>query len=83
MIGGGAVDAGILILRVVAGITMAEDGYQKFFSGGRIAGTAGWFDSIGMRPGRVHAFAAATIEPGAGVLGFLIAAVGGVLTGTA
>src|SRR5262249_12530111 len=29
---------------------------------------AGWFDSIGMRPGRLHALAAATTEAGAGIL---------------
>lgn len=63
-----AVDAGILLLRVVAGLTMAAHGYQKFFSGGRIEGTGRWFDSIGMRPGRLHAFAAAGTEIGAGLL---------------
>ena len=62
------VDAGLLILRVVAGLTLAAHGYQKFFSGGRIAGTGRWFDSMGMRPGRVHALAAATTEVGAGLL---------------
>lgn len=62
------IDLGLLLLRVVAGLTMAAHGYQKFFSGGRIAGTAGWFDSIGMRPGRLHALAAATTEVGSGLL---------------
>jgi putative oxidoreductase len=57
-----------LILRVIIGITMAAHGYNKFFSGGRIPGTGRWFDSIGMRPGRVHAALAATTEVGAGVL---------------
>lgn len=63
-----SVDTGLLLLRVVAGFTMAAHGYQKFFSGGRIAGTAAWFDSMGMRPGRLHALAAATTEIGSGVL---------------
>lgn len=63
-----SVDVGLLLLRVVAGLTMAAHGYQKFFSGGRIAGTARWFDSMGMRPGRVHALAAATTEVGSGLL---------------
>jgi putative oxidoreductase len=58
----------LVILRVVAGLTLAAHGYQKFFSGGRIAGTGRWFDSIGMRPGRVHALAAAVTEVGAGLL---------------
>ena len=49
-------------------------GYQKFFRGGRLAGTAGWFESIGMRPGRLHALVAASTEIGVGLLliaGFL------------
>lgn len=62
------VDVGLAILRVVAGLTLAAHGYQKFFSGGRIAGTGRWFDSMGMRPGRLHAVAAATTEIGAGLL---------------
>lgn len=66
--GSTAVDAGLLIVRVAAGLTMAAHGYQKFFSGGRIAGTGRWFDSIGMQPGRLHALAAATTEMGAGIL---------------
>lgn len=63
-----AVDAGLAILRVAAGLTLAAHGYQKFFSGGRLAGTGRWFDSLGMRPGRLHALAAATTEVGAGLL---------------
>jgi putative oxidoreductase len=62
------VDVGLLVLRVAAGLTLAAHGYQKFFAGGRIAGTARWFDSLGMRPGRLHALAAATTEIGAGLL---------------
>ncbi|MCG5434157.1 DoxX family protein [Mycobacterium sp. MYCO198283] len=62
-----AADAGLLILRVVLGLTMAAHGYNKFFGGGRIPGTAGWFDSIGMRPGIFHARVAATTELAAGV----------------
>ncbi len=59
---------GILILRVVVGLTMAAHGYAKYFSGGRIAGTARWFDSMGMRPGKVHANLAASTEIGSGLL---------------
>lgn len=65
---GDGVDTGLLLLRVAIGLVMASHGYQKFFTGGRIAGTARWFDGIGMRPGRLHALAAATTEIGAGVL---------------
>jgi putative oxidoreductase len=57
----------LLLLRVVVGVTLAAHGYNKFFGGGRIAGTARWFDSIGMRPGRVHAVVAALGEIAAGL----------------
>ncbi|GAB2964645.1 DoxX family protein [Amycolatopsis acidiphila] len=66
--GSAAADTGLLLIRVVGGLTMAAHGYQKFFSGGRIAGTGRWFDSMGMRPGRLHALAAASTELGAGIL---------------
>ena len=59
----------LLVTRVAAGVTLALHGYQKFFLGGRIKGTAGWFESLGMRPGIVHAYTAATTEIVSG-LGF-------------
>ena len=62
-----AYDVGLLILRVVLGLTMAAHGYNKFFGGGRIPGTAGWFESIGMKPGTFHARVAATTEISAGL----------------
>jgi putative oxidoreductase len=66
---------GALLIRVVVGITLALHGYFKFFKGGKIAGTARWFDSIGMKPnGKIHAYMAACTELGAGILfalGFL------------
>jgi putative oxidoreductase len=63
----GAYDVGLLILRVVLGLTMATHGYNKFFGGGRIAGTAGWFESIGIKPGTLHARVAASTEMAAGL----------------
>src|SRR3984957_10378431 len=60
-------DVGLLILRLVLGLTMAAHGYNKFFGGGRIPGTARWFESIGMKPGKVHATVAATTEISAGL----------------
>lgn len=63
-----AVSLGLLVLRVCAGVAMAAHGYQKFFKGGKIAGTAGWFDSMGMRPGKLNAYLAAATEVGAGAL---------------
>jgi len=59
----------LLVVRLVAGITLALHGYQKFFMGGRIQGTAGWFESLGMKPGRMHALLAACTEISCG-LGF-------------
>lgn len=60
-------DVGVLALRLCLGLTMAAHGFNKFFAGGRIPGTARWFDGIGMRPGRVHAVVAATSEVTAGL----------------
>jgi putative oxidoreductase len=62
-----AYDVGVLILRVVLGLTMAAHGYNKFFGKGGLAGTAGWFDSMGMKPGMFHARVAATTEMSAGI----------------
>ena len=64
-----AYSVGLLILRVVLGVTMAAHGYNKFFGGGRIKGTAGWFESLGMKPGKLHAYLAACTELACG-LGF-------------
>ena len=59
----------VLFLRVVVGLTFAAHGYFKFFKGGKIAGTARWFDSMGMKPnGTIHAYVSAVTELGAGVL---------------
>jgi len=62
-------DTVMLLARVIVGVTIFLHGYNKAFRGGRIAGTANWFEGLGMRPnGRIHAYAAATTELGAGVL---------------
>lgn len=58
----------LLILRVVVGLTLAAHGWNKFTGGGKIPGTGRWFDSIGMRPGRLNAYLAASTELGAGLL---------------
>jgi putative oxidoreductase len=56
------------IFRVAVGLIFAAHGYAKMFRGGKIEGTAGWFDSIGMKPGRVHALLASLTEMGSGLL---------------
>jgi putative oxidoreductase len=54
-------------VRLSVGLTMAAHGYGKIFRGGGLPGTARWFDSIGMRPGRLHAPLAALTEIGGGI----------------
>ena len=68
------VDVALMIFRVALGLTLAAHGYNKFFKGGKIEGTGQWFDSMGMRPGKAHAYLAASGEIGSGVFlaaGFL------------
>ena len=62
------VDLAGLLLRLILGGTIAAHGWNHAFGGGKLAGTAGWFDSIGIRPGRVHALLATLTELGAGLL---------------
>jgi putative oxidoreductase len=50
---------GLLLLRAVVGPVFAFHGFAKIFRGGRLEGTGRWFDSMGMRPGHLHARAAA------------------------
>lgn len=64
-------DAGLLLARVVFGTLMAAHGAQKlfgWFGGYGIAGTGGFFESLGFRPGRFFAAAAGTAEFVGGVL---------------
>jgi putative oxidoreductase len=48
-------DTATLVIRVVVGLTMAAHGYNHLFGGGGLAGTTRWFDSMGLRPAKVHA----------------------------
>jgi len=69
-----SVNLAALVLRLVVGGTMMAHGWNHAFGGGRLPGTARWFESIGIRPGRVHALAATVTELGAGgllILGLL------------
>ncbi|MYK74159.1 MAG: DoxX family protein, partial [Acidimicrobiaceae bacterium] len=56
-----------MILRAGLGMMIFVHGYNKAFRGGRLAGTGRWFESMGMRPGKVHATLAAGTEMGVGV----------------
>ena len=70
-------DAGLLVGRVVLGSLMAAHGSQTlfgWFGGYGLSGTAGFFEQLGFRPGRLFAGAAAVAEIVGGVLvttGFL------------
>jgi putative oxidoreductase len=64
-------DTGLLIARMVFGLLMAAHGTQKlfgWFGGYGLAGTAGFFEQLGFRPGKVFAAAAAGTELVAGLL---------------
>lgn len=64
-------DAGLVVARLVFGLVMAAHGAQKlfgWFGGYGIAGTGGFFDSLGFRPGRLYATAAGLSEFGGGLL---------------
>lgn len=64
-------DVALLVLRVVAGVLFAGHGAQKlfgWFGGGGLAQTAESFESLGLRPGRVHARAAGFNEFAGGLL---------------
>ena len=68
-------DEGLLILRLVVGLTMAAHGSQKlfgWFGGGRIEGTAAYFGSLGYRAPATFALLAGLTE----FLGGLAIAVG-------
>lgn len=64
-------DTGLLIARMVFGLLMAAHGTQKlfgWFGGYGLAGTAGFFEQLGFRPGKLFAGAAAGTETIAGLL---------------
>ena len=65
---GKVLDIALLILRAALGMMIFVHGYNKAFRGGKLAGTGRWFESMGMRPGKVHATLAAGTEMGVGVL---------------
>jgi putative oxidoreductase len=82
-------ETGLLILRLGIGLILAAHGAQKlfgWFGGYGIAGTGGWLESMGFRPGKAHAVLNGVAEFGGGVLlalGFLTplaaAAIAGVM----
>jgi len=54
-------DTGLAVLHILVGLLFVGHGAQKLFGafgGHGLEGTAGFFESLGFRPGRFHAFAA-------------------------
>lgn len=65
-----AVDAGLLIIRVLVGSVFAAHGFQKlfgWFGGGGLEATAGWFRGLGFGDGRVAAAMAGATEIAGGL----------------
>lgn len=78
------VDLGLLLLRAAVGVVMLAHGWNHVFGGGKIAGTGRWFESLGMRPGWLHAWTASLTELGAGtmlLLGLFTPLAGGAVVG--
>ncbi|KRE98027.1 DoxX family protein [Nocardioides sp. Soil777] len=63
-----AQDFALLIVRLTLGATMIAHGLNHWIGGGKIAGTAGWFEGLGLRHGRLQAWASVVTEIGAGAL---------------
>lgn len=61
-------DLGVLVVRVVFGLSLAAHGLNKIRGRGGLTGTAGWFGSIGMKWPRLQARLAAGTEIAAGLL---------------
>lgn len=80
-----ALDAVGLALRVVLGIIMIAHGYNHWRGPGGLAGTARWFDGLGLQPARLHALASVLVEFGAGgalLIGLLTPVAAGAIVGT-
>jgi putative oxidoreductase len=62
---------GLLVIRLALGLALAAHGSQKlfgWFGGYGLAGTGGFFEQLGFRPGKLFAAAAGTSEFAGGLL---------------
>jgi putative oxidoreductase len=79
---------GLLLLRIVAGLLLAAHGSQKlfgWFGGYGIAGTGGWLESLGFKPGKAMAVVTGLAELAGGValaIGLLTPLAAAVVIGT-
>jgi putative oxidoreductase len=85
MIEADAANLALLILRLTLGSVFLAHGINHVFRGGKIEGVGRWFESLGMRPGILHAWLASLTEIGAGallVVGLLTPLAGAGVVGT-
>ncbi|RAP76989.1 DoxX family protein [Paenibacillus montanisoli] len=64
-------DFGLLLIRLVIGVTLMGHGAQKlfgWFGGYGPKGTGGWMESVGIKPGVLMAVLAGLAEMGGGLL---------------
>lgn len=61
-------DLVLLVVRVILGAIMVAHGLKHWRGGGKIPGTAGWFESLGLRYGVLQAWTSVVVEIGAGVM---------------
>ena len=62
---------GLLIIRLIVGLTLVAHGAQKLFGrlgGGGLAGTGEMLEKIGLRPGKPYALLAGLTEAGGGLM---------------
>lgn len=62
-----SINLALLVFRVAVGAVMLAHGLNHIYGGGKIAGTARWFEGLGMRPGIVHAWLASLTEVAGGI----------------
>jgi putative oxidoreductase len=61
-----AINLVLFAFRVAVGAVMLAHGYNHIWGGGKIAGTASWFGSMGMRPPLAQAWLASATELASG-----------------
>lgn len=60
-------DVASALLRAVLGVVFVAHGWNHGLGSGGLAGTAGWFDSIGLRPARLQAAVSSYLEIAVGL----------------
>jgi putative oxidoreductase len=60
-------NAALLALRLIVGLSMLAHGLNHYFGGGRIPGAGRWFESLGLHPGRLHAWITTLLEVASGI----------------